>query len=204
MERQGIDHGPAPRGRKRRMMESRLIERASDGDPLAIRALYERYAPRVYAVIRRIAGDDDLAQDYAQDTWLRAVRALPTFRGDARFSTWIHRIAVNTALEGQRRNLRHQTRSEALPDTVPAPPENGDPLLESRLEAALDRVPEGMRRVLVLHDVEGYTHEEIGGLLGITPGTSKSQLFKARARMREFLRGTRASDLDTGVESWNT
>ncbi len=199
-----MERGPVPRGRKRAMMETRLIERASDGDPLAIRALYERYAPRVYAVIRRIAGDDDLAQDYAQDTWLRAVRALPTFRGDARFSTWLHRIAVNTALEGHRRNKRHQTRREKLPDTVPAPPENGDPLLESRLEAALDRVPEGMRRVLVLHDVEGYTHEEIGGLLGINPGTSKSQLFKARARMRDFLRDTGASDLEAGVESWNT
>jgi RNA polymerase sigma-70 factor, ECF subfamily len=186
------------------MTELRLIQRAGDGDALAVRALYERYAPRVFAVVRRIAGDDDLAQDWAQDTWIRAVRALPTFRGDARFSTWIHRIAVNTALEGARRTRRHEERNDPLPETLSAPPARGDPLLESRLEGALDRIPDGMRQVLVLHDVEGYTHEEIGALLGIHPGTSKSQLFKARARMRELLRDTGAEDHDAGVEAWST
>ena len=80
--------------------ESQLIRLAADGDARAIRQLYDRYSPRVYAVVRRIAGDDDLAQDYAQEAWIRAIRALPTFRGDARFSTWLHRIAVNAAWPG--------------------------------------------------------------------------------------------------------
>jgi RNA polymerase sigma-70 factor, ECF subfamily len=186
------------------MTETLLIERACEGDPLAVRALYERHAPRVFAVIRRIAGDDDLAQDYAQDTWVRAVRALPTFRGEARFSTWLHRIAVNTALEGARREDRRDRWAGDMPEAVPAEPGLRDPLLATRMEDALDRLPEGMRRVLVLHDVEGYTHEEIGGLLGVNPGTSKSQLFKARARMRELLHEAGASDRETGVEAWNT
>lgn len=191
-------------GRTEPMTETRLIERACEGDPLAVRALYERHAPRVYAVIRRIAGDDHLAEDYAQDTWLRAFRALPTFRGQARFSTWLHRIAVNTALEGSRKHDRLGERSGPLPEGVPAPADRTDPLLGSRIEEALDRVPQGMRQVLVLHDVEGYTHEEIGGMLGVNPGTSKSQLFKARARMRDLLRDTGASDFEAGVEAWST
>jgi len=169
------------------MTETQLIHSASQGDGAAIRTLYERYSPRVYAVVRRIAGDDDLARDYAQEAWIRAIRALPSFRGDARFSTWIHRIAVNAALQGLRRSERREHRETAIPESIPAPSPGGDTLLQQRLEEALDRLPPGMRTVLILHDVEGYTHEEIGESLGINPGTSKSQLFKARCRMREML-----------------
>ncbi|MDT8342507.1 MAG: sigma-70 family RNA polymerase sigma factor [Longimicrobiales bacterium] len=176
------------------MSEAQIIRRAGDGDGDAIRQLYERYAPRVYAVVRRIAGDDDLAQDYAQEAWIRAIRALPTFRGDARFSTWLHRIAVNSALQGLRKSGPRAEREEPLPATLPADPAPGDTLLQRRLEAALDRLPAGMREILILHDVEGYTHEEIGEVLGVTSGTSKSQLFKARARMREQLSGLRSRD----------
>ena len=93
-----------------RPSENELIRQAADGDARAIRSLYDRYAPRVYAVVRRIAGDDDLAQDYAQEAWIRAIRALPTFRGDARFSTWLHRIAVNTALDFLKRAGRSPVR----------------------------------------------------------------------------------------------
>jgi RNA polymerase sigma-70 factor, ECF subfamily len=193
---------PAPAGR---MTEHRLIERAAEGDPLAVRTLYERYAPRVYAVVRRMAGDDDVAQDWAQEAWIRAFRALPSFRGESRFSTWLHRIAVNAALQGLRKAGTRERREGEMPDEIPVRPRTRDVLLENRLEEALDRVPEGMRKVLVLHDVEGYTHEEIGEILGINPGTSKSQLFKARARMREFLRGTDAADThDGGYEAWST
>lgn len=170
--------------------EQRLIEAACGGDPGAARRLYERYAPRVFAVVRRIAGDDDLAHDCAQDAWIRAFRALPTFRGDARFGTWIHRIAVNAALQAVRSRDRRAEAASPVPETLAAPAAEHDPLLAQRLEAALDRVPAGMRQVLVLHDVEEYTHEEIAGLLGISPGTSKSQLFKARARMRQILRSS--------------
>jgi RNA polymerase sigma-70 factor (ECF subfamily) len=90
-----------------------------------------------------------------------------------------------------------------MPETVAVAPRLGDVLLEQRLEAALDRLPEGMRSVLVLHDVEGYTHEEIGELLGVTSGTSKSQLFKARAKMRDMLRTRRSGEQD-GAEVWAT
>lgn len=181
------------------MSEGELIERACEGDPAAARALYDRYAPRVYAVVRRIAGEDDVAEDYAQEAWIRVFRALPDFRGDARFSTWIHRIAVNAALQGLRRTRRRDDRRAPMPPAVPVDPDPGDVLLAERLEAALDRVPDGMRRILILHDVEGYTHDEIGELLGINPGTSKSQLFKARARMRAELGDS--TDASRGVEA---
>ena len=164
--------------------EHRLIRLAADGDAAAIRSLYDRYAPRVYAVVRRIAGDDDLAQDYAQEAWIRAIRALPTFRGDARFSTWLHRIAVNAALQALRKTESRRKREGPVPDEVPIAPRPRDSLLQQRLERALDGLPQGMRSVLILHDVEGYTHEEIGDVLGVTAGTSKSQLSKARAKMR--------------------
>jgi RNA polymerase sigma-70 factor (ECF subfamily) len=169
--------------------ERQLIGLAADGDARAIRALYDRYSPRVYAVVRRIAADDDLAQDYAQEAWIRAIRALPTFRGDARFSTWLHRIAVNAALQSLRKADARSKRETPVSEDVPVAPEHADSLLQKRLQRALDLLPEGMRQVLILHDVEGYTHEEIGDVLGVTSGTSKSQLFKARAKMRSLLSG---------------
>lgn len=178
------------------MTETELIQQATVGDPLAMRRLYDRYAPRVFAVVRRMAGDDDLAQDYAQDAWMRAFRALPSFRGDARFSTWIHRIAVNSALQAMRQGRRKDGREESLADNIPEGSTPGDTLLERRLEEAMDRLPQGMREILVLHDVEGYTHEEIADALGIAPGTSKSQLFKARVRMRGLLTGSIRTHLE--------
>lgn len=186
---------------ERPTIEAQLIQRASQGDGRAVRALYDRYSPRVYAVVRRIAGDDDLAQDYAQEAWIRAIRALPSFRGDARFSTWLHRIAVNSALQAVRKARTRTKREGKPPDVIPVAPDVGDVLLEKRLERAMDQLPEGMRRVLILHDVEGYTHEEIGDCLGVTAGTSKSQLFKARAKMRDLLKTHETRH--EGIEAWN-
>jgi RNA polymerase sigma-70 factor (ECF subfamily) len=183
--------------------ESQLLRLAAEGDARAIRTLYDRYAPRVYAVVRRIAGDDDAAQDYAQEAWIRAIRALPTFRGDARFSTWLHRIAVNAALQALRKSESRNKREAPAGEDVPMAPIHADSLLQRRLERALDGLPEGMRRVLILHDVEGYTHEEIGDVLGVTAGTSKSQLFKARAKMRDMLAGLERAVKDTGAEAWS-
>ena len=164
-----------------------LIRRACEGDERAARGLHDRYAPRVYAVVRRIAGADDLAQDYAQEAWIRAFRALPTFRGEARFSTWLHRIAVNASLQLERRQKPRREREAPMPEVVAVQPQVRDVLLQRRLEEALDQLPPRMRQVLVLHDVEGRTHEEIGEALGVAAGTSKSQLFKARAKMRRML-----------------
>ena len=185
------------------------LELRAEGDARATRALYDRYAPRVYAVVRRIAADDDLAQDYAQEAWIRAIRALPTFRGGARFSTWLHRIAVNAALQSLRKSDARSKREAPVSDELPVAPEHVDSLLQKRLEKALDQLPEGMREVLILHDVEGYTHEEIGDVLGVTSGTSKSQLFKARAKMRALLAGLNEATQEPhelherGAEAWS-
>jgi RNA polymerase sigma-70 factor, ECF subfamily len=169
------------------MEDQELVSLARSGDGSAIRALYQRHARRVFAVVRRMAGDDALAEDWAQEAWVRVIRALPTFRGDSQFSTWLHRVAVNSALHGRRSRERKAGRETAIDDSHAVRPGGGDPLLRMKLERAMERLPDGMRRVLVLHDVEGYTHEEIGEMLGINPGTCKSQLFKARAKMRALL-----------------
>lgn len=169
------------------MTDSECIARARDGDGAAIRELYARYSPRVYAVVRRLAGDDALAEDWAQEAWVRAIRALPSFRGESAFPTWLHRIAVNSALHGQRWRTRRTSNEIPLPVAISDERRRDRPILRITLERALERLPAGMRQVLVLHDVEGYTHEEIAAVMGITPGTSKSQLFKARAKMRELL-----------------
>jgi len=172
------------------MTEATLIERAREGEHGAIETLYRRHAPRVYALVRRLAGGDDaLAEDWSQEAWIQAIRALPGFRGEARFGTWLYRIAANAALQGLRGRERRAGRELPLPEAVPAAV-NGAPLLRVRLERALGALPPGMRQVLVLHDVEGYTHEEMAEMLGVSAGTCKSQLFKARARMRMLLGGT--------------
>jgi RNA polymerase sigma-70 factor, ECF subfamily len=168
-------------------MEDRLIDLAKAGDREALQALYERHAARVLAITRRLVEDDSLAEDLAQEAWIRAFKGLATYRSDARFSSWLYRVAVNTALRGRHQFRRRQARviemENVPPPSAPQPP----PLLRLRLEDALGRLAPGMRRVLVLHDVEGYTHREIADFLGISEGTSKSQLYKARTRMREIL-----------------
>jgi RNA polymerase sigma-70 factor (ECF subfamily) len=184
------------------MEDHELVRLASKGDGGAIKALYQRHARRVYAVVRRLAGDDTLAEDWAQEAWVRALRALPTFRGDAQFSTWLHRIAVNSALHGRRSRERKAGRETDIDESFAARPGTGDVLLKEKLAKAMDRLPDGMRRVLVLHDVEGYTHEEIGEMLGINPGTCKSQLFKARAKMRALL--SPVVEPAESVVQWNT
>jgi RNA polymerase sigma-70 factor, ECF subfamily len=186
------------------MDDLELIEHARQGDGNAVRALYQRHAARVYAVVRRLAGDDALAEDWAQEAWVRALRALPGFRGESQFTTWLHRIAVNSALHGRRTRERRTGREEPVEAAEASHPPEGDrTLLRMRLEKAMERLPEGMRRVLVLHDVEGYTHEEIGAMLGVNPGTCKSQLFKARARMRGLLAPAEAA-AQGGVEACTT
>jgi len=185
------------------MLETEYIKRAKRGDGDAVRELYNRYAPRVYAVVRRLAGDDALAEDWAQEAWVRAIRALPGFRGEARFSTWLHRIAVNSALHGRRWRERRTKSEVALSPSLPSNATRSEQTtLRVTLEQAMQALPDGMRQVLVLHDVEGYTHEEIATFLGVTPGTSKSQLFKARARMRRLLRTS--LEAQAGEEACNT
>jgi RNA polymerase sigma-70 factor (ECF subfamily) len=170
------------------MSEQDLIQAARRGDAEAIRELYDRHSAQVYAVARRLTGDEALAEDCAQDAWMRALRGLPSYRGDAAFSTWLHRIAINSALGARRQVWQREAREAPLPDTLPSPYPHEAPLLRIRLERALRALPERMRQVLILHDVEGFTHQEIGELLGVDAGTSKSQLFRARGKMRAQLK----------------
>ena len=172
------------------MDQRELIERARDGDRAAMESLYRAHAGRVYTVVRRLAGDDALADDLAQEAWIRAFEKLHLFRGDASFGTWMYRLATNTALNHLRSAGRHRELEEEASEEVRStrPPSVDDAVINQKvLSDALDQLPPGYRQVLVLHDVEGLTHKEIGERLDVATGTSKSQLHKARARMRELI-----------------
>jgi RNA polymerase sigma-70 factor (ECF subfamily) len=164
------------------------IRRAIDGDERALRALWEEHAPHIDAVVRRLVGDPDAAADIAQDVWIQIFRALPTYRAESRFGTWAHRIAVNRTLNALRK-VRRLSRIEVdLADDTAAVDDDADrAVLAASINDAAARLSPGARTVFLLHDVEGYTHEEIAEELGITPGGSKSQLFKARAKLRRLL-----------------
>jgi RNA polymerase sigma-70 factor, ECF subfamily len=169
--------------------ERELISRVLAGDPSAERALYDAHVDRVFRLVYRMAGDLDRAQDYTQETFIRAFNRLAEFRFEAALSTWLGAIAISVTLNGIRKVRRQNEREVALDDDMPVGrfPRPADPDLKTRLSRAIEELPEGYRAVFVMHDVEGYTHEEIGASLGVHPGTSKAQLFRARARLREAL-----------------
>ena len=164
------------------------IRRAINGDEAALRALWVEHAPRIDAVVRRLVGDPDQAADIAQEVWIQIFRALPTWRGDSQFSTWAHRIAVNRTLNALR-TVRRLAKLEVVmeDDTVAVDDDMDRTFLAQSIDEAARKLSPGARTVFVLHDVEGYTHEEIAAELGITSGGSKSQLFKARAKLRRLL-----------------
>ncbi|HSQ33152.1 MAG TPA: sigma-70 family RNA polymerase sigma factor [Gemmatimonadaceae bacterium] len=166
-----------------------IIRRAVDGDEGAIRALWTRHAPHVDMVVRRlVGGDPDLAADIAQEVWIQIFRALPSYRGESQFSTWAHRIAVNRTLNALRKTRRLATiETDVQEDTASFEPDTDRSFIAQSIEEAAAKLSPGARTVFMLHDVEGYTHEEIATELGITTGGSKSQLFKARAKLRKLL-----------------
>jgi len=165
------------------------IQRAIDGDEAAMRSLWSRHAPHIDAVVRRLVGNDnDLAADIAQEVWIQIFRALPQYRGESQFGTWAHRIAVNRTLNALRKTRRlAKIEVDVEEDTaiVESDPERS--LMMQTIETAAAKLSPGARAVFLLHDVEGFTHEEIAERLGITSGGSKSQLFKARAKLRTLL-----------------
>ena len=169
--------------------EKQVIQRAIQGDDSAMRSLWSRHAPHVDAVVRRLVGNDlDIAADIAQEIWIQIFRALPQYRGDSQFGTWAHRIAVNRTLNALRKTRRlAKIETDVEEDTVLVEPEPERALMMQTIENAASKLSPGARTVFVLHDVEGYTHEEIAERLGITSGGSKSQLFKARAKLRTLL-----------------
>jgi RNA polymerase sigma-70 factor (ECF subfamily) len=166
-----------------------LIARVRAGDRAAERLLYDRHVDRVYRLIYRLAGDPELARDLTQDTFVRAFDKLGTFRGESAFSTWLHSVATSVALNGLRKVKRLRRYETALEDgaTVADRTREAEPDLKQRLRQAIDGLSEGYRTVFVMHELEGYTHEEIAGALGVEVGTSKAQLSRARARLREAL-----------------
>jgi len=165
-----------------------ILRRAAAGDDRAMRLLWNQHAPQVEAVVRRLAADPELAKDIAQEVWIQIFRALPSFRGEAQFGTWIHRIAINRTLNAMRRVRRLAVLETDLePGTAQVEQETEHRLLAQTIADAVRQLPSGARTVFLLHDVEGFTHEEIAAELGITTGGSKSQLFKARARLRRLL-----------------
>ena len=171
------------------MTEAQLITRVLAGDPAAERALYDAHVDRVYRMVYRLAGDADRAADCVQETFIKAFGRLREFRGDASLGTWIGSIAISVALNALRSAKRREGRHVPLDATaeLTAPARAADPDLAGRLHAAIDDLPPGYRTVFLMHDVEGYTHQEIAATLGIADGTSKAQLSRARATLRRTL-----------------
>jgi RNA polymerase sigma-70 factor (ECF subfamily) len=173
--------------------DERLVDRARGGDVDAFEQLYRLYAGRVYALCLRLAADPVVARELTQDTFVRAWRALPRFRADARVGTWLHRIAVNAMLERTRGDRRRTGRvsladdedesPSALAGVVHAP----DVATAIDLEQAIAALPPGVRRAFVLHDVEGYSHEEIATMTGLAAGTLRAQLHRARQLLKMAL-----------------
>ncbi|MEO6056817.1 MAG: sigma-70 family RNA polymerase sigma factor [Gemmatimonadales bacterium] len=160
---------------------------AASGDAHAFERLYRGHLVRIAGLARRMSGDDD-ADDVVQDVFVRAWQKLSTFRGEAAFGTWLHRLAVNVIL-GRReqfgiRRQRHLDGDAALERVAGR---RTTPEISMDFETAIARLPDGAREVFVLHDVEGYRHEEIGRMLGLATGTSKSQLHRARMALRRHL-----------------
>jgi RNA polymerase sigma-70 factor (ECF subfamily) len=169
--------------------ESQLIERVLEGDPLAERELYDAHVGRIYRLAYRMTGDDDLAQEFTQETFIRAFDRLRQFRGEAALSTWLHSVAVSVISNGMRKVARLRERHTDPRETadVSRDRHGPEPDLRARLAAAIDELPLGYRTVFVMHDIEGYKHEEIAAALGVQAGTSKAQLSRARAKLREAL-----------------
>jgi RNA polymerase sigma-70 factor (ECF subfamily) len=181
-----------------RLSEAEFIQRAREGDRTAFEYLYRLHSRRVYAVCLRMVTDPTEAEDLTQEAFLLLFRKIHTFRGESAFSTWLHRLAVNLVLMRLRKKSFPTVSIEATPDPDG---ENGWPSIDIGapdllLEGSIDRIslarciaqlPAGYRTMFVLHDIQGYEHLEIARILGRSVGDSKSQLHKARTRLRELL-----------------
>lgn len=166
------------------------IRRAQSGDVAAFEQLYREHSPRIYALCLRLkAGDSPDATELLQDVFVKAWRRLDTFRGDCAFASWLHRLAVNTMLESARSDGRRTARVLPMEDTsrLAGAARSSGIELKMDMEKAIATLPKGARLAFVLHDVEGYQHQEIAEQLGVTVGTVKAQLHRARRLLRERL-----------------
>ena len=171
-----------------------LAARCQAGDTDAFEALYRQHAPRVYTLACRMAGSNEDGEDLLQEIFLQAYRKMGSFKGESALGTWLYRLALNHCLDYVR---SRQAKMNKLTDTLDAGVASFEPLARRDtpiarldLERALERLPDGCREAFVLHDVEGFDHKEVGRVLGIAEGTSKSQVFKARMKLRSMLRGS--------------
>jgi RNA polymerase sigma-70 factor (ECF subfamily) len=173
----------------RREVERRLVRAAQGGDLVAFERLYRDNERKVFALCLRLSCDPALAEELTQEVFVRAWRKLSGFRGESAFSSWLYPLTVNVALSERRSRRRRAARVVATDDPLALEPQPRAPAPERGfdLERALATLPPGARTVFVLHDVEGRTHEEIGALLNVAPGTSKAQLHRARRLLREVL-----------------
>jgi RNA polymerase sigma-70 factor (ECF subfamily) len=169
--------------------EPELIARVVAGDRLAARELYDAHAPRVFRLAFRLTGEADLARELVQETFVRAFAQLGRFRGESALSTWLHRVTISVVSNAMRKVKRFRARETDLDEAnaMPVTTRVTEPDLRDRLHRAIDELPEIYRVTLVMHDVEGYTHEEIASVLGVAEGTCKSRLSVARAQVREKL-----------------
>jgi RNA polymerase sigma-70 factor (ECF subfamily) len=185
-----------------RAAEAVVIRRAQQGDGEAFEELYRRHKGRVYSLCLRMLGNTAEAEDLTQEAFMQLFRKIHTFRGESAFSTWLHRLSVNVVLMNLRRkslplvSLDESVETDEPGESVKREPGEEDPALlgsldRVTLEEAIQQLPHGYRMVFLLHDVEGYEHNEIATLLRCSIGNSKSQLHKARLRLRELLRHAR-------------
>ncbi len=167
-----------------------LVSRCRAGDVDAFETVYRQYAPRIYALASRMAGSADTGEDLLQEIFLQAHRKMATFKGDSSLGTWLYRLAVNHCLDFVR---SRRTKMDKVTDTldgeqsVEPASRLETPIARIDLERALQALPEGCREAFVLHDIEGFDHREVAEMLGIAEGTSKSQVFKARMKLRAAL-----------------
>lgn len=160
---------------------------AARGDVDAFGRLYRAHAERIHRLARRLVGDD-AADEATQDVFVRAWTKLGSFRGDAQFATWLHRLAINVLIRRAQSARRREYRDTELAPRLQAR-STTDPHILLDLDAALASIGDGFRQVVVLHDMEGYSHEEIAALLGIGVGASRMRLCRARLALRAFMIG---------------
>jgi RNA polymerase sigma-70 factor, ECF subfamily len=184
-----------------RLSEAEAIERAKQGDEEAFEVLYHLHKRRVYSLCLRMTANTAAAEDLTQEAFLQLFRKIGTFRGESAFSTWLHRMAVNVVLMQLRKKglplVSLEETMESEEESAKKEPGAEDVRLAGslnrlQLEQAIGDLPPGYRMVFLLHDVEGYEHNEIAEMVGCSIGNSKSQLHKARMKLRELLKTSRA------------
>jgi RNA polymerase sigma-70 factor (ECF subfamily) len=168
-----------------------LVARSRAGDMEAFETIYRRHAARLYSLACRMAGSPEDGEDLLQEIFLQAHRKMSSFKGDAALGTWLYRLALNHCLDfvrGRQAKMSKLTESLDQDGALEPTARHDTPITRLDLDRALERLPEGCREAFVLHDVEGFDHKEVAELLGIAEGTSKSQVFKARLRLRGLLK----------------